>query len=51
MVFHTFPEGTESPRAGTYHPGPSKKYAKPKENNDFQQKSMKFLRKTKLLKM
>ena len=50
-VFHTFLEGTESPRAGSCSPRPSKKYEKPKENDDCQWKSIKFLRKTKLLNM
>ena len=51
MAFHTFPEGTESPRAGTGHPRPSKKYEKPTENADFQLKIIKTLRKTTLLNM
>ena len=50
-VFHTFLEGTESHRAGTCSPRPSKKYEKHKENDDFQWQSIKFLRETKLLNM
>ena len=51
MEFHTSPGGGESPRAGICPRRPSKKYEKPKENDYFQWKSIKFLRKTKLLNM
>ena len=50
-VFHTLLEGTEFPRVGTCHPRPSKKYEKPKENDDFPSQSIKNLRKTTLLHM